>query len=148
MRRPGPGRYGAPMPITRGIKELCAEADRHITTLTVEEAHARMGDPNVVLVDIRDPRELDRDGMLPDAFSATRGMLEFWVDPESPYYKPIFGDESKQFVLYCAGGLRSALATYTLVQMGMTNVSHIGGGFAAWKKAGLPVVENPKKHKD
>lgn len=127
------------MAITKGFKQLLAEADARIVTHTVAAAQELREHDDVVLVDLRDPRELERDGKIPGAFHATRGMLEFWVDPESPYYKPIFGDESKQFVLFCGGGWRSALAAATLVDMGMTNVSHIEGGFAAWKKAGAPV---------
>jgi rhodanese-related sulfurtransferase len=83
--------------------------------------------------------------MIPGAFHATRGMLEFWVDPASPYHKPIFA-EDRQFVLYCASGWRSALSAKTLVDMGMTNVAHVGGGFTAWKQAGGPVGEKPSKH--
>jgi rhodanese-related sulfurtransferase len=94
----------------------------------------------VQIVDIRDPRELERDGTVPGALLAPRGMLEFWVDPASPYFKPVFADESKQFILFCGAGWRSALATKTLQDMGMTNVAHIDGGFAAWRKAQAPVV--------
>ena len=83
-------------------------------------------------------RELERDGTVPGALLAPRGMLEFWVDPASPYYKPVFGDEGKQFVLFCGGGWRSALAAKTLQEMGMTNVAHIDGGFAEWRKQGAP----------
>ncbi len=124
--------------ITKGIKELCAEADAEIETLTVEQAVALKDDPNVQLVDIRDVRELWRDGAIPGALHAPRGMLEFWVDPNSPYYKDIFGS-GKKFVFFCAGGLRSALATQAVQHMGLTPVAHIGGGFGAWKKAGGPV---------
>lgn len=127
------------MAITKGFKQLLAEADARIVTHTVAAAQELRRHDDVVLVDLRDPRELERDGKIPGAFHATRGMLEFWVDPESPYYKPIFGDESKRFVLFCGGGWRSALAAATLLDMGMTNVSHIEGGFAAWKKAGAPI---------
>ena len=102
----------------------------------MDEARALLADENVVLVDIRDPRELERDGKVPGALHAPRGMLEFWVDPESPYFKPIFGDESKHFVLFCGGGWRSALSAAALQDMGMTNVSHVEGGFAAWKDSG------------
>jgi rhodanese-related sulfurtransferase len=101
---------------------------------------SRLADPAVQIVDIRDPRELEREGTVPGALLAPRGMLEFWVDPASPYFKPVFADERKQFILFCGAGWRSALATQTLQDMGMTNVAHIGGGFAAWKKAGAPTV--------
>ena len=133
--------YGSPMPITKSAMQLVDEATARIRTRTVEEARTLLDDPKVTLVDLRDPRELDREGVVPGAFSATRGMLEFWVDPASPYYKPIFGEEDREFVLFCGGGWRSALATATLQEMGMTNVSHIAGGFAAWKKAGAPVEQ-------
>ena len=91
------------------------------------------------LVDIRDPRELEREGTAPGCIHAPRGMLEFWVDPASPYFKPVFADESKEFILFCGAGWRSALATQTLQHMGMTNVAHIDGGFAAWKQQGAPL---------
>ena len=124
--------------ITKGIKELCAEAEREIETMTVEEALAHKDDPDVQLVDIRDIRELWRDGGVPGALHAPRGMLEFWVDPNSPYYKDTFGS-GRKFVFFCAGGWRSALATKTAQDMGLEPVKHILGGFSAWKAAGLPV---------
>ncbi len=128
------------MPITKGFKQLLKEANARITTRTVDETRALLADENVVLVDIRDPRELERDGKVPGAFHAPRGMLEFWVDPESPYFKPVFGDDSKHFVLFCGGGWRSALSAAALQDMGMTNVSHVEGGFAAWKESGGPIA--------
>jgi rhodanese-related sulfurtransferase len=128
------------MPITQGFQVLVDQAMAQVTTHSVEAVRARMSDPSVQIVDIRDPRELERDGTVPGALLAPRGMLEFWVDPASPYFKPVFADESKQFILFCGAGWRSALATKTLQDMGMTNVAHIDGGFAAWKKVGGPVV--------
>lgn len=134
------------MTITKGYKQLIAEAQTKVRTLTLEEAKAKLDDPNVVFVDIRDVRELEREGMIPGAFHAPRGMLEFWVDPESPYYKGIFGS-GKEFVLYCASAWRSSLATATLQDMGLIPVCHLEGGFKAWKEAGLPVEEKPQhKH--
>ena len=130
------------MQIKKGYKQMLAEANAEIVTLSVEDAIGQHGQDGVVFVDIRDPRELERDGKVPGAFSCTRGMLEFWIDPESPYAKPIF-QENKKFVFFCAGGLRSALAAKTAQDMGLENVSHIEGGFGAWKKAGGP-VEAPK----
>ncbi len=127
-----------PQTITRGIKALLAEANAEITTLSAAEAIAIAGQDDVVLVDIRDPREIEREGRIPGSFSCTRGMLEFWIDPDSPYAKPIF-QQDKQFVLYCAGGLRSALAAKTAQDMGLRPVAHIAGGFAAWREAGGPV---------
>lgn len=129
------------MPITKGFRTLVDEATAHITTYTVAQIQARLtaGDARLQLVDIRDPRELERDGTAPGCVHAPRGMLEFWVDPASPYFKPVFGDESKEFVLFCGAGWRSALATKALQDMGMTNVAHIEGGFAEWKKQLAPV---------
>ena len=128
------------MPITKGFRALVDEAMGQVTTYSVQEVQARLSDPTVQIVDIRDPRELEREGTVPGALLAPRGMLEFWVDPESPYFKPVFADEGKAFILFCGAGWRSALATKTLQDMGMTNVAHIDGGFAAWKKAEAPVV--------
>jgi len=127
-----------------GYKELIAHAMNQIETLSLEKAQALIGDSETVFVDIRDVRELEREGMIPNAMHAPRGMLEFWVDPDSPYYKPIFG-EGKRLVLYCASAWRSALATETLQRMGVPNVSHLEGGFSAWKKAQLPTVDKASK---
>ena len=121
-----------------GAKQLVAEANANIETLSIESAIALYGDANTVLVDIRDVRELKREGKVPGALHAPRGMLEFWVDPDSPYYREIFGS-SKKFVFFCAGGLRSALATAQLQHMGLEPVAHIEGGFGAWRDAGGPV---------
>jgi rhodanese-related sulfurtransferase len=101
--------------------------------------------PDVVFVDLREVRELEKEGMISGAVHSARASIEFAVDPESPYFKPVFGDASKRFVLYCAGGWRSALATATLLDMGMTNVSHVEGGFTAWKGSGAPVVAKPQE---
>lgn len=127
------------MPITKGFRQLVDEAMEEIKTYTVEDVQARMSDPALQIVDIRDPRELERDGTVVGALLAPRGMLEFWVDPASPYFKPVFADESREYVLFCGAGWRSALATKTLQDMGMRNVAHIDGGFAAWKKQGAPI---------
>jgi len=127
-----------------GYQELIQQAMSEIETLPLEKAQELLADSNVVFVDIRDIRELEREGMIPNALHAPRGMLEFWVDPDSPYYKPIFG-EGKKLVLYCASAWRSALATQTLKSMGVPNICHMEGGFSAWKKAQLPVI--PKVNK-
>ena len=124
----------------KGYKALLAEAEAEIETLSPEQALHMHGDSNVVFVDLRDPREIQREGRIAGAFSCPRGMLEFWVDPESPYAKPVFA-EPKRFLFFCAGGWRSALAAKTVQDMGLTNVAHIGGGFTAWKQAGGPVEE-------
>jgi rhodanese-related sulfurtransferase len=136
------------MPITKGYQQLVDEAMAQVTTYSVEQVRARAGDAQVQIVDIRDWREVEREGTLPGALLAPRGMLEFWVDPASPYHKPVFADESRQFVLFCGAGWRSALAAKTLEDMGMRNVAHIDGGFAAWKKAGAPVVSLEEHKKE
>ena len=132
------------MKLKLGYQELIAQAMAQIETLSLVQAHELLNDENTVFVDIRDVRELERDGMIPNAIHAPRGMLEFWVDPDSPYYKPVFG-EGKRLVLYCASAWRSALATETLQKMGVPHICHIEGGFTAWKKAELPVAEKPTK---
>ena len=134
------------MPITKGFRALVDEAMAQVTTYSVAEVQAKLADPQVQIVDIRDVRELEREGTVPSALLAPRGMLEFWVDPDSPYFKPIFADEGKEFVLFCGAGWRSALATKTLQDMGMTNVAHIDGGFAEWLKQGAP-TETLEAHK-
>ncbi|HMO45137.1 MAG TPA: rhodanese-like domain-containing protein [Rubrivivax sp.] len=120
------------------------EATAAITTYSIEEARDLHGREDVQFIDIRDVRELERDGVIPGAFHAPRGMLEFWVDPESPYHKPVFS-EGKRLVLFCAAGWRSALSTKTLQDMGLERVAHIDGGFGAWKASGAPVAEKAKK---
>jgi rhodanese-related sulfurtransferase len=124
--------------ITRSAMAMVEAAKREIEEIPATEAVKLAGRDDVVLVDIRDIRELDRDGRVPGAFHAPRGMLEFWIDPASPYFKPVFGAD-KKYVFYCAGGLRSALAAKTAQDMGLKPVAHIIGGFGAWKKAGGPV---------
>jgi rhodanese-related sulfurtransferase len=126
------------MPITKGFQALVDEAMEEVKTYSVADVQARLADPAVQIVDIRDPRELERGGTVTGALHAPRGMLEFWVDPASPYFKPVFADESREFILFCGAGWRSALATKTLQDMGMRNVAHIDGGFAAWVKEGAP----------
>ena len=124
-----------PQTITTGYKALLAAAKQQIEEIEVAAAIGLVDDPLVVLVDLRDPRELKIEGKIPGSFHCPRRMLEFWIDPESPYYKPVFGEDRK-FVFYCAGGWRSALAAQTAQQMGLQPVAHIVGGFAAWKAAG------------
>jgi rhodanese-related sulfurtransferase len=133
-----------PQTIHRGIKALIDEANAEIETLSAADAiTASQGDDGVI-VDIRDPREIEREGRIPGAFSCTRGMLEFWIDPASPYAKPIFQGD-KKFIFHCAGGMRSALAAKTAQDMGLKPVAHIGGGFAAWREAGGPVEKAEPK---
>ena len=136
------------MPITKGFRVLVDEAMAEVTTYSVEQVQARLGAADVQIVDIRDVRELG-DGLVTGAYHAPRCMLEFWVDPDSPYHKKIFADESKEFILYCGAGWRSALAAKSLQDMGMRNVAHIDGGFTEWQKAGAPTetLEQQKARK-
>ena len=133
------------MSLKKSAMDLVSEAEQEIRTLSVEEAAAMSGDPDVQFVDLRDIRELQREGKIPGAFHAARGMLEFWVDPESPYYKDVFS-EDKTFVFYCQSGWRSALATQAVQHMGMEKVSHIGGGYRAWKDAGYATEALPARN--
>ena len=130
--------------ITVGYKQLLAEAEAAIDSVTAEQAIVDSQRSDVVIVDIRDPREIEREGRIPNSFHAPRGMLEFWVDPESPYFKTIFG-EDKTFIIQCASGWRSALSTETLKRMGLKPVKNLKGGFTAWKAAGGPVEKLPPK---
>jgi rhodanese-related sulfurtransferase len=132
-----------PQKIVRGYKLLLDEANAAIETIATQDAFALVGHDDIVLVDLRDPRELEREGKMPGAFHCPRGMLEFWIDPESPYHKPVFAQD-KKFVFFCAGGWRSALAAKTAQDMGLSPVAHIKGGFGAWKKAGGPIEGGTK----
>jgi rhodanese-related sulfurtransferase len=132
-----------PSSITYGVKQMLAEANQAIKTLTLDEAQALLGRDDVLFVDLRDPRELAREGRIAGAFHCPRGMLEFWIDPASPYAKPQF-QEDKTFVFFCAGGLRSALSAHVAQRMGLAPVAHVEGGFSAWKKSGAP-IEPPEE---
>jgi rhodanese-related sulfurtransferase len=127
-----------PLEITKGYRQLVAEAEKEIETISVHDALTLHGSADVVFVDLRDVRELWREGAIPGAFHCPRGMLEFWIDPDSIYYKDIFAC-GKKFLFYCNLGWRSALAAQVSQQMGLTPVAHIGGGFDAWKQADGPV---------
>jgi rhodanese-related sulfurtransferase len=131
------------MQIKKGYRQMLDEAEAAVETLPPAAAMALHGTDGVLFVDLRDPREVEREGRIPGAFHCTRGMLEFWIDPASPYHKPVFA-EPKRFVFYCAGGWRSALAAQTAQEMGLEQVAHIGGGFKEWREAGGP-VEVPAK---
>lgn len=128
----------------KGSLRLLEEANALIRTFEPAEAMTLHGDPGVVFVDLRDPRELEREGRIPGAFHCPRGMLEFWLDPESPYHKPVFA-EPKRFLFYCASGWRSALAARTAQEMGLEGVAHLGGGINAWRQAGGPVEPVPPR---
>ena len=129
------------------VKSMIDDALAVITTYSIDEARSLHGRDDVQFIDLRDVRELEREGIIPGAFHAPRGMLEFWVDPESPYHKPVFHQPGKRYVLFCAGGWRSALSAQTLQDMGLPEVGHIHGGFGAWKQAGAPVAQRPEKDK-
>ncbi|MBB3021580.1 rhodanese-related sulfurtransferase [Microvirga lupini] len=134
-----------PQTITRGYKTLLDEANAKIRTVPVAEAMALHGREDVVFVDLRDPRELEREGRIPGAVHCPRGMLEFWIDPESPYHKPVF-TQDKTYLFFCAAGWRSALSAATAQDMGLQPVAHVEGGFTAWKKAGGTVeTVEPRK---
>ncbi|MGX9963425.1 rhodanese-like domain-containing protein [Roseomonas sp. F4] len=128
----------------KGYKDLLAEAEAMIETVPVATALGLAADSGVVFVDLRDPREIQREGRIPGAFHCPRGMLEFWVDPDSPYAKPVFA-EPKRFLFYCASGWRSALAARTVQEMGLEGAAHLGGGFTAWKQAGGAVEMPPAR---
>ena len=132
------------MTLRKGFRQMVDEAKSRITTISLQDARARHGRDDTVFVDLRDVRELEREGTIPGAFHCPRGMLEFWIDPDSPYHKDVFAS-GKTFVFYCNGAWRSALATDVAQQMGLEGVSELEGGFSAWKSAGMPVGEYAKK---
>lgn len=126
------------------VKQMVDRAMSKVETITVEDAKALVGRDDVTIVDIRDVRELWREGKIPGAYNAPRGMLEFWIDPESPYAKDVF-QSGKRIVFYCAAGWRSALATEVAMDLGLKNTCHIGGGFGDWKKAEYEIEAVEKK---
>lgn len=130
------------MKLKIGYQELVRRAEAEIETLSAADVIKRREDPDVQIVDIRDLRELQREGKIPGSLHMPRGMLEFWIDPESPYYKPVF-ESGKQFIFHCSKGWRSALTTQTAQTMGLPKVAHIGGGLEAWVAAGGP-LEKPE----
>ena len=131
-----------PQNIRKSVMALVAEADAQVDRLEVADALALHGGEDVVFVDLRDIRELAKTGRIAGARHVPRGMLEFWIDPESPYHKPFFA-EDKTFVFYCAGAWRSALAAKTADDMGLAPVAHLAGGIQAWIDAGGP-IDPPK----
>ncbi len=132
------------MKLKIGYEELVRRAEAEIETLSAEAVIKLREDPDVQIVDLRDVRELQREGKIPGAMHVPRGMLEFWIDPESPYYKPIF-ESGKQFIFHCSKGWRSALSTQTAQMMGLPKVAHIGGGMEAWVAAGGPIEKSEAK---
>ena len=116
------------------VKILLEEANSQIQTIPVEKAKDYLSEKDCIFIDLRDIRELKKTGKIPKSFSCPRGMLEFWIDPESPYHKEIFS-QKKKFIFYCASGWRSALSTKTANEMGLEDACHIEGGFSAWVKS-------------
>ena len=131
-----------PQNIRRSVMAMVAEADAQVRKVEIDEALEMHGTEDVVFIDLRDVRELARTGRIAGARHVPRGMLEFWIDPESPYHKPFFA-EDRTFVFYCAGAWRSALAAKTADDMGLAPVAHLGGGIQAWIDAGGP-IDPPK----
>ena len=129
-------------------EQLVAEASAEIVTVTPQDALAMQTAGEAVLVDIRDIRELGREGKVPDAVHAPRGMLEFWVDPESKYHRDVFAQTGKTYIFFCAAAWRSALATRDMQNMGLAPVAHIEGGFANWRESGLPVTAPEPKNSE
>lgn len=121
--------------MAKTMKQMLEAAEAAIERIPPADAIAMQGRDDVIFVDIRDPREIEREGTIPGAFRCTRGMLEFWIDKDSPYHKPIF-DPAKTFVFFCAMGWRSSLSTQTAREMGLEHAVDIKGGLNAWKDAG------------
>ncbi|MFP6699086.1 MAG: rhodanese-like domain-containing protein [Alphaproteobacteria bacterium] len=132
-----------------GIRELAEQAQTEIKSITVDEALPRFidegGDGDLVFVDVRDIREVEKSGTIEGAKLATRGMIEFWFDPESPYYREIYGDPDKTYVLFCNAEWRSALCAKALQDLGIGNVAQLFGGLPAWREAGGPWEAKPRK---
>ena len=130
-------------PAITPVKSLVSSAKSETNAVSPQQAFDKQQAGTAVLIDIRDIRELEREGRIDGAFHAPRGMLEFWVDPQSPYHKDIFA-QSHDLILFCASSWRSALAAKTLKDMGMTNIYDMDGGFTAWKAAGLALTDRPQ----
>ena len=126
--------------IIKSCKMLVSEANKIVPIISIKDANIKLNNIDYVFVDIRDYREIKREGKIPNAFSCPRGMLEFWIDPNSPYHKEIF-NQDKTYIFYCASGWRSALAGKVSIEMGLNPVFHIEGGFIAWKNNNLLIEE-------
>ena len=126
--------------IIKSCKMLVSEANKIVPIISIKDANIKLNNIDYVFVDIRDYREIKREGKIPNAFSCPRGMLEFWIDPNSPYHKEIF-NQDKTYIFYCASGWRSALAGKVSIEMGLNPVFHIEGGFSAWKNNNLLIEE-------
>ncbi|WP_405107054.1 rhodanese-like domain-containing protein [Phaeobacter sp. BS52] len=129
-----------PQTITKGVKTLLEEANAIVDTMSIDTAQSAVSNDAYVFIDLRDIRELQASGTIPGAFSCPRGMLEFWIDPDSPYHKPVF-NQDKTYVFYCASAWRSALAAKAAMEMGLAPVMHLEGGFTAWSKAGGKIAQ-------
>jgi len=129
------------MKLKTGFKALVELAESEVESLSPDEVGKRVGETGVLLVDLRDIRELKREGKIPGSVHVPRGMLEFWIDPDCPYYKKFF-DSADEIIFYCNKGWRSALATKTVQDMGLSNVRHMRGGFDQWVKDGGEVFNN------
>ena len=129
----------------KSSQDLVDEANQVIETLDANKVSSMVKNNECILIDVRDIRELWKEGTLKDSKHIPRGMLEFWLDPKSSYYKENKFDQSKKMVLYCALGMRSALATKSLIDMGFKNVAHVNGGFDALKQSGFEIVVKIKK---
>lgn len=123
----------------KSVRELVDQANAEVEVLSPSQALERREAGAAILVDIRDIRELDREGRVEGAVHAPRGMLEFWFDPSSPYHREVFADGDKTYVLFCAAGWRSALGAKALQDMGFANIAHVDGGYAALKEAGAAI---------
>lgn len=128
-----------PRTLSTPVSKMVADAKARITEYTSAQVIDMLERDDIVIVDIRDIRERQREGVIPGSYSCPRGMVEFWVDPDSPYFKDIFGQDDKEFIFHCAGGLRSALTVDVLEQMGFEKAAHISDGFAGWRAAGGPI---------
>lgn len=124
--------------LKKSSAQMVADARARIEEIETPDLIAMLDDPELVVVDIRDIRERERSGFIPGSFHAPRGMIEFWVDPDSPYFKDVFGQEGKKYVFHCASGWRSAITTATLQDMGFA-AAHLKEGFSTWEKQGGPV---------
>jgi rhodanese-related sulfurtransferase len=128
------------MKLKKGYKQLVAEAEAEIESINAAQAMELLQDDSCLLVDLRDIRELRREGGIPGAIHVPRGMLEFWIDPDCPYHRKEFAS-GKRFIFFCNLGWRSALAAKVAQDMGLSPVCHIAGGFEAWKECGGPVIK-------
>lgn len=130
---------------SKGIMQLAEQALAEVEVITSEEAIARKANGDLIFVDVRDIREVEKSDTIEGSFHAPRGMIEFWFDPESPYYREIYGDKDKTYVLFCNGNPRSALSAKALKDIGISNVAQLGGGMPAWREAGGPTTEKKRK---